>query len=50
MGEEQLAEALKTIKRDMLKVFRERVIEAEDYEIKLKREFKKEKATLIQEN
>lgn len=50
VGEEQLEEALKIIKRDMLKVFREKVIEAEDYEIKLKREFKKEKARLIQEN
>lgn len=50
VGDEQLKEAVRNIKRDMLKVFREKALEAEDYEIKLRREFKKEKSRLIEEN
>lgn len=50
VGDVQLKEAIKSIKRDMLKVFREKALEAEDFEIKLKREFKKEKNRLIEEN
>ena len=47
VADEQLKEAIKKIKRDMLKLFREKALEAEDYEIKLKREFKKEKLRIM---
>ena len=47
MGADELKEALRRVKREMLKVFRARSVEGEEFEVRLRREWKKEKQAIL---